>query len=199
MNNSDTAALRLLLEGYVPHSAEEAADRDFLLGWLKLFPENCLSRDNIFGHFTSTGFVMNETLDRCLMVYHNLRNCWSWTGGHADGDGDLLAVAVREALEETGVPACPLIPEPVLLGPLTMESHWRRGEYVSAHLHLNLTYVLIADETVPLTVKPDENSGVRWFTLPELCAVLQGSERDVALYTRMFELAKLAAGPSRKS
>ena len=59
MNNSDTAALRLLLEGYVPHSAEEAADRDFLLGWLKLFPENCLSRDNISSHFPSTGSVMN--------------------------------------------------------------------------------------------------------------------------------------------
>ena len=59
--------------------------------------------------------------------------------------------------------------------------------------------MLIADETVPLTVKPDENSGVRWFTLPALCAALQGNERDVALYTRMFELAKLAAGPGRKS
>lgn len=195
MSKHDTAALQQLLERYSPRSAEEAGDREFLLGWLKLFPENCLSRENIFGHFTSTGFVMNKALDRCLMVHHNIYNAWVWTGGHADGDGDLLAVALREALEETGVPARPLVPEPVLLGSLPVSGHWRRGKYVSAHLHLNLTYILIADENTPLQVKPDENSGVRWFTLPELAEEIQ-DEQEIALYTRMFELAKLAAGQS---
>ena len=47
---------------------------------------------------------------------------------------------------------------------LTVDGHMKRGKYVSSHLHLNVTYLLIADDTDNLTVKPDENSGVKWFT-----------------------------------
>ena len=47
---------------------------------------------------------------------------------------------------------------------LTVDGHVKRGKYVSSHLHLNVTYLLIADDTDNLTVKPDENSGVKWFT-----------------------------------
>lgn len=47
---------------------------------------------------------------------------------------------------------------------LTVDGHEKRGAYVSSHLHLNVTYLLIADDSDALTVKPDENSGVRWFT-----------------------------------
>ena len=48
-----------------------------------------------------------------------------------------------------------------------MDGHEKRGAYVSSHLHLNVTYLLIADDSDALTVKPDENSGVRWFTPEE--------------------------------
>ena len=37
------------------------------------------------------------------MVYHNIYDSWSWLGGHADGETDLLAVALREVKEETGL------------------------------------------------------------------------------------------------
>ena len=47
---------------------------------------------------------------------------------------------------------------------LTVDGHMKRGKYVSSHLHLNVTYLLIADDTNVLTLKPDENSGVKWFT-----------------------------------
>ena len=45
-----------------------------------------------------------------------------------------------------------------------MDGHERRGQYVSSHLHLNLTYLLEADPAAPIRSKPDENSGVGWFT-----------------------------------
>ena len=47
---------------------------------------------------------------------------------------------------------------------LTVDGHMKCGKYVSSHLHLNVTYLLTADDTNVLTVKPDENSGVKWFT-----------------------------------
>ena len=50
---------------------------------------------------------------------------------------------------------------------LTVDGHVKRGEYVSSHLHANVTYLLEADEADTLHIKPDENSGVRWFALDE--------------------------------
>ena len=63
---------------------------------------------------TASGFIVNEARNKTLMVHHNIYNSWSWTGGHADGDSDLLAVALREAREETGI---------VNVTPLSRENH----------------------------------------------------------------------------
>ena len=60
----------------------------------------------------------------------------------------------------------------------------KRGKYVSSHLHLNVTYLLIADDTNVLTVKPDENSGVRWFALDEaLKACSESGWRSIFIKT----------------
>ena len=48
---------------------------------------------------------------------------------------------------------------------LTVDGHEKKGVYVPSHLHLNVTYLLEADEDDALSVKPDENSGVAWFSL----------------------------------
>ena len=81
------------------------------------------------------------------------------------GEEDLLAVALREVREESGVKhARPASENIFSLEVLTVDGHEKRGAYVSSHLHLNVTYLLIADDSDALTVKPDENSGVRWFT-----------------------------------
>ena len=53
---------------------------------------------------------------------------------------------------------------------LTVDGHEKRGVYVPSHLHLNVTYLLEADEAEVLRIKPDENSGVRWFSLEEALA-----------------------------
>ena len=58
----------------------------------------------------------------------------------------------------------PVSPEIYSVEVLTVDGHIKRGAYVSSHLHLNLTYLLEADEKDKLFVKPDENSGVRWFS-----------------------------------
>ena len=102
------------------------------------------------------------------MIYHNIYHSWAWTGGHADGEEDLLSVAKREAMEETGVQDIREIGDGIYsLEVLTVDGHEKRGVYVSSHLHLNVTYLLEADEEEILRVKPDENSGVKWFPLKE--------------------------------
>ena len=105
------------------------------------------------------------------MVYHNIYHSWSWLGGHADGETDLLAVAIREVKEEAGISDVRPVSEEIFsLESLTVDGHVKKGRYVSSHLHLNVTYLLEADEADVLRIKPDENSGVRWFSLEEALA-----------------------------
>ena len=60
-----------------------------------------------------------------------------------------------------------LAPEIFSVESLTVDGHEKRGQYVSSHLHLNLTFLCEADDTEPLRSKPDENSAVGWFTPEE--------------------------------
>ena len=50
---------------------------------------------------------------------------------------------------------------------LTVDGHEKRGRYVPSHLHLNVTYLLEADENESIRAKADENAAVRWFTLAD--------------------------------
>ena len=65
--------------------------------------DDILTRENIAMHITSSGYIINKNRDKVLMIYHKIYDSWAWTGGHADGDDDLLHVAIKEAQEETGL------------------------------------------------------------------------------------------------
>lgn len=106
------------------------------------------------------------------MVYHNIYDSWSWIGGHADGDEDLRAVAMRELQEETGVKSARLLsPEFFSLEMLTVNGHMRKGVYVPSHLHMNVTYLAEADEGEALIVNESENQAVKWFTFEDAVKV----------------------------
>ena len=91
------------IRAYTPQNEQEAADQRLILEYIRLFPDNILTRDNEIAHLSSSGFVVNADGTRVLMAHHNIYRVWAWTGGHADGEGDLLSVALREAREETGL------------------------------------------------------------------------------------------------
>lgn len=159
------------LSAYQPYNEQEATDQQIMLRYLDQF-EDCLYRDNPFGHFTASAWIVNRNRSKILMVYHNIYNSWSWTGGHADGEDNLLAVACREVQEETGLQQItPLSNEIFSLEILGVNGHWKRGHYVSSHVHLNVTYLLEADEHTPLHKKVDENRGVAWFPINRVEAV----------------------------
>ena len=152
---------------YKPFNEQEERDREVLLRLLSGV-EDVYSRENLTAHMTASAWVVNENRDKVLMAYHNIYHSWSWLGGHADGERDLLAVALREVGEESGViHVRPLSEEIFSLEILTVDGHEKRGKYVPSHLHLNLTYLLEAREGDALSLKADENSGVAWFGLEE--------------------------------
>ncbi len=179
-------ALEQALLAFIPWNEQEEQDRAEMLRFLRT-GENCFSRDNRTAHFTASSWIVNRERTKVLMAYHNLYQAWAWTGGHADGDTDLLAVALREATEETGVHARPLSRDVFSLEILTVDGHEKRGMYVPSHLHMNVTYLLEADEWENIRPKADENKAVRWFPLQE--ALAQCSEKWMVqrVYTKLNE------------
>ena len=187
--------LREQLARYIPWDEQETADRELMLHALDAL-ESPLTRDNGFAHFTASCWIVNPSRTRALMAWHNIYRTWAWTGGHADGEADLLSVALREAREETGVEAItPVTREIYSLEILPVNAHVKRGKFVSAHLHLNVTYLLTADDAQPLRVKPDENSAVAWLPLED--AAENRDEPFMAVIYRKLN-AKLNAPNIRK-
>lgn len=159
--------LRKAIERYAPCDAQEAQDRRMLLYAIDRL-DSPLTRDNPFAHFTASSWIVNQDRTRALMAWHNIYRTWAWTGGHADGEADLLAVALREAREETGIAHIePVRPEIYSIEVLPVNAHVKRGQFVSAHLHLNVTYLLTADDGQSIHSKADENSAVAWLPLEE--------------------------------
>lgn len=160
-------SIREDIERYTPCNEQEARDKALILDFIGKNADAFL-RTNLLAHMTASAWIVNDKRDKTLMVYHKIYDSWSWTGGHADGDEDLLSVALREAREETGLENVKAVTGDIYsLEVLTVDGHEKRGEYVPSHLHLNVTYLLSADERDELTVCEAENSGVRWFTLDE--------------------------------
>ena len=155
------------IKDYTPCNEQEAHDKAVILDYLAAHP-GAFFRSDPIAHMTASAWIVNPARSRVVMVYHRIYDSWSWTGGHADGEEDLLAVALRECREETGLRKVRPVSDGIYsLEVLTVDGHEKRGEYVSSHLHLNVTYLLEAEEEEELKVCEEENSGVRWFTLEE--------------------------------
>ena len=183
--------LKNKIKSYVPMNKQEEQDQKVMLDYLHLFEGNILTRENEFAHFTSSGFILNENKDKVLMIYHNLYNSWAWTGGHADGEEDLLEVAIKEAKEETGVVNIhPLSTQIMSLDILPVWGHMKKGAYVSSHQHLNVSYLLVASEDDPLRIKEDENSNVGWIPIDEIESYCQEPQM-IPIYQKLLNRAKL--------
>lgn len=180
-----------LLENYLPGDPREEADKALILDCCRRWGESVLTREALAAHVTASAFVMDPGLEWALMAWHNIYQSWAWTGGHADGERDLLAVALREAEEETGARnLVPLWGNPLSLEVLPVPRHQKRGREVSAHLHLNLSFVLLAPrEGQSLAAREGENSGVAWLPAGELARWCSEPEM-LPVYDRLIRRAR---------
>ena len=158
--------LREQIENYITVDEQEEKDKVQMLEFIDSF-DDVLTRKNIFGHFSASAFVVNKARDKMVVVYHNIYDGWIYPGGHADGEEDLLSVAVREVEEETGLKVKVLDENIYGIQSLPVTGHVKRGSYVSSHTHYDAVYLLEADDSIPLVFREDESKGVKWVPFDE--------------------------------
>ena len=182
--------LKEQIENYKPYNEQEKNDKEMMIEYINTF-EDVLTRENRMCHFTASNWIVNKEKTKVLMIYHNIYKSWAWTGGHSDGDSDLLYVAMKEAKEETGIKnVAPIFKEIYSLESIGVNGHEKREKYVSTHVHFNVTYLLEADEKQEIHIKEDENSGVKWVQIDKILETTSEAWVRDRVYTKIIEKMK---------
>lgn len=153
------------VKNYKPYNEQEIKDKEYILYQL-LNCKDIFYRENLDQHMTSSCWIVNKQRTKILLAYHNIFKSYAWLGGHADGEEDLIRVSLKEGKEESGLSNLKLLSNDIFsLEVLDVEPHYKKGKLVKKHLHLNVTYLIEADENENLIVKEDENSSLKWFDI----------------------------------
>jgi len=127
--------------------------------------ENCFDRNLQQGHITGSAWLINSTRNQIFFTHHKKLDRWLQPGGHSDNDANTLAVAMREASEESGIED--VFIQPVKDAIFDIDIHTipaRKSE--PEHLHYDVRFLLEADASQPLKLS-DESNEIRWFSLSE--------------------------------
>lgn len=165
------------IEQYEPVNEQEATDKGIMLEYIRQHEGTVLTRDNQIAHMTASAIVLNADRDKILMIHHNIYNTWTWVGGHADGESDMLKLALKEAREETGIQEFIALEGIRSLDIIWVGKHMKQGRYVPPHLHMNVSYVFIADDNDRLILNEQETSDIRWIPVEEM--PLYSKEEDI--------------------
>lgn len=156
------------INAYIPFNEQEEKDKELFIKWLES-GQDVFTRENEVAHFTATSWIVNKTRTKVLMAYHNLFKTFAWLGGHADGETNMLKVAIKEMQEESGVKNYKVLSSDIFtLETLCVRGHEKHGKYVPTHLHLNVTYLFEVDEEEHIRIKEDENSAIGWIDVDKI-------------------------------
>lgn len=177
-----------LLARHVPADAKERGDLERMRDYAARL-ERPFSREQREAHFTGSAVVVDPAGERVVLVHHGKLKRWLQPGGHADAvdGGSMEATALREAREETG---CRVSPLPTAPRPLDVDIHMipaRKDE--PEHAHLDVRYLVVAENPEALAHDPNESFGAQWVTWDEALA-----RADEPALRRMLEKARAAVG-----
>jgi 8-oxo-dGTP pyrophosphatase MutT (NUDIX family) len=159
-------SLTSLLESYRPSDAADAAARDRILCFVREHA-NCFERTLLEGHVTASAWIVNPSRTRCLLTHHRKLGRWLQLGGHADGETDVLAAAMREAREESGLQSLRAL-SPQIFDCDVHPIPARKAE--PAHFHHDVRFLLEADDTEPLVISEESNE-LAWVALGDVASL----------------------------
>lgn len=159
----DLEAARTAVVTAFPGDASHEAARAELLGFIDEHPD-ALHRRCRIGHLTGSALVVDPASRTVLLLLHAKMQRWLQPGGHADGDGNLARVSLREALEETGIDGLRVV-TPAIDFDVHVFHHAAGKE--PDHLHLDVRHLVLAppDSTAR---RNHESDGAAWVTLEQL-------------------------------
>lgn len=151
------------LEAYGAVWREEIAVVRRFIAFVSAHPD-CFERSLKVGHVTGSAWVVDRTGRQVLLTHHRKLNGWFQLGGHADGDADILRVATREAIEESGLNAVVPVSEDIF--DVDIHSIPGRGEEPE-HFHYDIRYALQSVECDDFAVS-DESHDLAWIEIARL-------------------------------
>lgn len=157
-----------LLEKYHSDFLEENIYKEQIINFIKN-NHNCFDRELSIGHITGSSWLLNKDNSKALLMHHRKLNKWLQLGGHADGDSDVLQVAIKEAQEESGVNCIIPVDENIF----DIDVHLIPGnDKEEEHFHYDIRFLLRinSDEKI----NPNfESKEMRWFSVDELVQMMQ--------------------------
>eukprot|EP01080_Neovahlkampfia_damariscottae_P009962 gene9962-2281_t len=133
--------------------------------FVKQYPEESYYRSLLCGHLTASAFVLNKKLDKVLLTHHKKMGIWIQLGGHADGDKDLLKVALKEAQEESGIKHFN-----ILLNSEIFDVGIRfvpKYKDTPEHYHYDICYALQVQNSEEFTVS-EESNDLKWAQITKM-------------------------------
>lgn len=184
MRNDIRAELEALLARYAPEDGVEAAS----VAAIRRFASEAavLGRANLAGHLTASALVVNRGRTRILLNHHAKLGKWLQFGGHVEEGEGILAAALRETREESGLRGLELASEALFDADVHLIPE-RPG--AAAHYHYDLRFLVAADEAEAIAVSP-ESRELRWVALSEL--------EDYTREESMLRMARKLAAPARR-
>ena len=157
-----------LITAYSPLDAHEAQMREQLLEFINREP-NCFDNFNPEGHVTASAWILDPKALKVGLILHGRRNMWFQPGGHSDGRPDTPQEALREAVEEFGIPSLKLSSENIFdIDVHTIEEDIKRG--LGAHLHFDIRFLVFGDSNIEPVVS-SESHAARWVPLQEVLSM----------------------------
>lgn len=147
---------------YHPDSRDEVAFKKRFLELLE--HPRAFFRDNLPGHITASSWIVDKDRKFALLSHHAKLNRWLQPGGHADGHEDVVAVAQREAYEETGLISLQLI----MPGIFDLDIHRipARPDFPE-HYHYDIRFLFQASKEESIAIS-GESHDLAWISIDEI-------------------------------
>lgn len=169
-----------LLEELQAYKTPDPVEQEFVDRFLALLQHpDAFQRTHLPGHITGSAWITDASGHQVLLTHHAKLNRWLQPGGHADGDENVVRVATREAIEETGLEGIQLADHKIF--DIDIHTIPKRGN-MPEHFHYDIRYLFTADPNVPLVVT-EESHALSWVKQEDL-------ERTTGANDSMLRMAR---------
>jgi 8-oxo-dGTP pyrophosphatase MutT (NUDIX family) len=172
------------LSAYHPEDTYEKKMHDQIQNFVRTHPR-CFERTLLEGHLTGSAWILDRERAHALMTHHAKLDRWLQLGGHADGEPDILSVALREAREESGLDGIRTVSD-LIFDVDIHEIPARKDE--PKHFHYDIRFLCEADRNDPLTIS-GESRNLKWIALEEMSAYTT-EESMLRMVRKSFQLTE---------